>query len=272
MVFFIKITGAFLVGIISLFFYARYLEKKSLYYPISDIENTPQDIGIEYEDIFFNTKDDVRLNGWLLKAQKPRATMLFAHGNGGNIGHRLDKIVFFNKLGFNVFTFDYRGYGKSQGMPSEKGLYLDIQAVYEFITDKNLGVPIIVYGESLGGAIAIDLAARSDIALDGLIVEGTFTNVNDMAKTIYPMLPTFLIKTKFDSVGKISKIKVPKLHFHARSDNIVPFTLGQKLFKAASNPKKFIILEGVHNDCFFISEDLVRSSLEEFIAAVCSES
>jgi len=271
MEFFIKIIGTFLAGIMCLFFYARYLEHKSLYYPVLEIEHTPKDLGIEYDDILFNTKDNVRLNGWLVRAPNSKGTILFAHGNGGNIGHCLDKIAFFNKLGFNVFTFDYRGYGKSQGSSSEKGLYLDIKAAYKFINDKNLGVPIVVYGESLGGAIAIDLAARNDITIAGLIVEGTFTSIEDMAKTIYPMLPGFLLKTKFDSIGKISKIKVPKLHFHAQDDNIVPFTLGRELFKAADNPKKFIILEGVHNDCFFISEDLVKSSLVEFINSIVSD-
>jgi uncharacterized protein len=265
MLFIAKTTAVIIAGMICLFFYARYLENKSLYYPTRNIEQTPKDINIEYEDIFFLTEDNLKLNAWFIKAKNPRATIIFCHGNGGNISHRLDKIAFFHKLEVNIFIFDYRGYGKSQGKPNENGLYQDVQAADKFIKDKQLGVPIILYGESLGGAIAIDLAARTNIAIDGLILEGSFSNIQDMAKLIYPLLPTALLKTKFDATAKIPKVKVPKLHFHGNADQIVPIELGRKLFNAAKNPKKFITLDGGHNDCFFISSDLVRSSLNELI-------
>ncbi|MBU1045405.1 MAG: lysophospholipase [Candidatus Omnitrophica bacterium] len=268
----IKTAVLFITGFLFLFFYARYLENKSLYYPVAQIEATPADLGLEYQDVFFNTQDKVRLNAWIIKAKKPKATIIFCHGNGGNISHRLEKIACLNQLDLNIFLFDYRGYGQSQGKPSENGLYLDIQAAYRFVKEQQPGLPIIVYGESLGGAIAIDLAARSDIALDGLIVEGTFSNVQDMARTFYPFLPTLFLKTKFASLDKISRVKVPKLHFHSQDDDIVPFTLGQKLFNSANNPKKFVILQGQHNNCFFVSEALVRSSLSEFIDSIAYRS
>ncbi|MBU1086039.1 MAG: alpha/beta hydrolase [Candidatus Omnitrophica bacterium] len=260
----------FITAILFLFFYARYLENKSLYYPVLQMENTPAAIGLEYQDLFFNTQDQVRLNAWFIKAKNSKATLIFAHGNGGNISHRLEKIAFLNQLGLNIFMFDYRGYGKSQGVPSERGLYLDIRAAYEFIKNQKIAGPLVIYGESLGGAIAIDLAGQSDIVIDGLILEGTFTNVQDMARTIYPFLPAVFLKTKFASIDKISKVKVPKLHLHSQDDDIVPFALGRKLFNAGNNPKKFIALDGGHNDCFFISQNLVASSIEEFIDSVCS--
>ena len=260
-----KTTVTIIVGFILLFFYVRYLENKNLYYPIQEIEHTPSDINIEYENVFFHTEDKVKLNGWFIKAKNAQATIIFAHGNGGNISHRLDKIDFFNKIGINLFIFDYRGYGQSQGVPEENGLYLDIQAAYKFVNNEQTIRPIILYGESLGGAIAVDLAAQSDFAIDGLILEGAFSNIKDMARIIYPLLPASFLKTKFDSITKISQVKVPKLHFHSKDDDIVPIALDRKLFTAGNKPKKFIVLEGGHNDCFFISEDLVRGSLKEFI-------
>ncbi|MFH1062713.1 MAG: alpha/beta hydrolase [Candidatus Omnitrophota bacterium] len=266
-----KTTVTIIAGLIFLFFYARYLENKSLYYPVGEIFDTPEDINLEYENVFFYSEDKVKLNAWLIKAKNPRATIIFCHGNGGNISHRLDKIDFFYNLEVNLFIFDYRGYGQSQGKPSENGLYQDVQAAYKFIKDKQLGVPIILYGESLGGAIAIDLAAKSDFAVDGLILEGAFNNVKDMAKLIYPLLPAGLLKTKFDSIAKIAKIKVPKLHFHGKADDIVPIALGRKLFAAGNSPKKFITLEGSHNDCFFISQDLARGSVNEFIDSLADQ-
>ncbi len=267
-----RIIITIIVGIVFLFFYARYLENKSLYYPIYEIENTPADINIAYKDVFFYSEDNIKINGWLVKSKNAKTTIIFAHGNGGNISHRLDKINFFNKLGLNILIFDYRGYGKSAGVPSEQGLYLDIQAAYKFIKKEQSTGAIIVYGESLGGAIAIDLAQKDkEFDIDGLILEGTFTNITDMARLIYPFLPTGFLKTKFDSISKISNIKTPKLHFHGKNDNIVPFNLGQKLFNAAIEPKKLVALEGQHNDGFFISENLVRKSIIEFMESISIE-
>ncbi len=248
------------------YFYVRYLEKSILYYPIRQLEFSPSDIGLHYEDVFFTAGDNTKLHGWFVPAIDPKATVIFVHGNGGNISHRLDKIRVFNGLKVNLFIFDYRGYGKSEGVPGEQGLYMDTQAAYDYIKQKDPNGKLIIYGESLGGALAIDLAGKADI--DGLILEGTFTSVADMAKIIYPWLPAVLLKTKFDSISKIPHVKAPKLHLHGEFDDIVPFSMGRRLFEAAKEPKKFVLMEGMHNDGFFVSAVKMRKELKEFFASL----
>lgn len=259
-IFFLSIFSVFLV-----FLFIRYLEEKSLYFPLRTIEATPKDIGLDYEDISFMSKDGIRLTGWFIPSKSPRATLIFCHGNGGNISHRLEKIKIFNDLNINVLIFDYRGYGMSGGSPSENGLYLDVEAVYDFLINDKKVLPqrIIVYGESLGGAVAIDLASKHE--LGGIIIEEGFTSVGDMAKGILPFLPTFIYKSKFDSLQKIKGIKSPKLILHSVDDEIVPFEMGEKLFQVASEPKEFVKLRGGHNDTFLISKEIFISKTELFI-------
>ncbi len=252
--------------VICFYFYVRYLEKSNLYYPVRQLESSPSDISLPYEDVFFAAADNTKLHGWFVPAVDPQGTVIFVHGNGGNISHRLDKIRVFNDLKVNLFIFDYRGYGKSEGVPDEQGLYMDIQAAYDYIRHREPTGKVIIYGESLGGAIAIDLASKADI--DGLILEGTFTSVAGMAKIIYPWLPAVLLKAKFDSISKIPYVKAPKLQFHGEFDDIVPLSMGRRLFEAAKEPKKFVFLEGMHNDGFFVSIEKVRGELKKFFASL----
>jgi fermentation-respiration switch protein FrsA (DUF1100 family) len=264
-----KILAVFLIAALFIFFYSRFLEYKSLYYPTFDIEYNPKNYGIAYEDLFLSTEDGVKLNAWMVPSENARAAVIFAHGNGGNIGDRLEKMFFFHKLKVNFCIFDYRGYGKSQGRPGEQGFYKDIQAVYKYVKGKYPDLPIILYGESLGGAVVVDLASKHELyPVEGLILEGTFTNVKDMARLIYPMLPLVFLKTKFDSLNKIADVKAAKLHLHSRYDDIVPYALGKKLFAQAKDPKKFVELDGLHNDAFFVSESLVKNSIQEFISSM----
>ena len=256
--------------IVFFYVYVRHLERNNLYGPSRAIELNPSDISLQYEEIFFDAIDDVRLNGWFVPADNADITLIFAHGNGGNISHRLDKLKVFNDLGVNVFIFDYRGYGKSEGVPQESGLYKDITAAYDYIKSRKVSDRLVIYGESLGGAVAIDISSRVNV--DGLILEGTFTKVSEMAKTIYPWLPGFFLKSKFDSISKIAGVKSPKLHLHGRFDNIVPFEMGQRLFVAAGEPKKFVTLEGQHNDGFYVSADKVQKELREFFNTLKKQS
>lgn len=250
-----------------LFFYARYLEWKNLYYPMRQLEATPADIRLEYRDVFFYTEDNIKLHGWFIPYPDARVSVIFSHGNGGNISHRLEKIFFFYNLGVNLFIFDYRGYGRSKGRPSEKGLYMDMTAAYNYLIKNGLKIKekqfIIAYGESLGGAVAIELASKVDI--DGLIVEGAFTNVADMARIIYPFLPAVFLKSKFDSLSKVPNIKTPKLFMHGAHDEIVPLRLGKKLFEAAAQPKEFLLLDNGHNEGFFTSEQKIKKAIEKFL-------
>jgi fermentation-respiration switch protein FrsA (DUF1100 family) len=259
----------FFISILFLFFlFLRFIEKKNLYFPLREIEATPQNIGIAYEDINLTTKDGIQITGWFIPSEKARATFLFFHGNGGNISHRLEKIKMLNVLNVNVFIFDYRGYGESSGSPSENGLYADAEAAYDLLVNKRKIAPprIIAYGESLGGAVAVYLAGKREVG--GIIMESTFTSVRDMAKRLLPFFPRFLLKSRFDSLEKIKEIGVPKLILHSRDDEIVPLELGNMLYREAAGPKEFVELRGGHNDAFLISQEIFTSAIDSFITRV----
>ncbi|MCP4650727.1 MAG: alpha/beta hydrolase [PVC group bacterium] len=262
-----KIFLTILAFFLFVYCYARYLERSALYYPEKEIVLKPNDVGLAFEEVHFTAKDKVKLHGWYIPAKDAQTSLIFCHGNGGNISHRMDKILLFNNLGVNMFIFDYRGYGKSKGRSSEAGFYNDAEAAYKYLKSRgDAGRKIIIYGESLGGAVAVDLAAKVPVA--GLILESTFTNVLDMAKVVYPLLPGFLVQSKFDSLSKIKTIDVPKLCMHSQDDNIVPFRLGKKLFDAASEPKQFLEIYGAHNDSFLNSEEEIKIKLRNFFREI----
>lgn len=251
--------------VLLLFFFIRLLEQKSLYFPFRDIEVTPGDMGLAYEEIFLETRDSVRISGWYVPSPVARATVLFCHGNGGNISHRLEKIKILHDMNVNILIFDYRGYGTSEGRPSEKGLYRDGEAAYAWLVNEKNVPPreIIGYGESLGAAVVIDLAAKHE--LGGLIIEGGFTSVRDMARHYLPFIPVFVYRSSFDSQAKIGSITSPKLHLHSPQDEIVPFKLGKKLYELAPEPKEFVELRGGHNDAFLVSRDVFAAGIDAFI-------
>jgi len=253
------------IAVIFLLSYLRYFEHRSLYFPDREIELVPSSAGLSYEDVYLDTDDGVKLNAWFIPAEGSKYTLLFLHGNAGNISHRMEKILILNSLGLDIFIFDYRGYGRSKGRPSEKGLYIDAQAAYDhLISRKNISPErIIIYGESLGGAVAIDLALQRKVK--AIITESTFSSIEDIAKTIYPILPGFLIAPKFDSLKKIKDIKIPKLIMHSKDDSIIPFGQSLKLYNDAPEPKKHFELKGEHNTCHLESRELYISGIREFI-------
>lgn len=244
--------------------YLRYIERRSLFYPMKEIEFLPRQIGLNYEDIFFKTSDNVNINGWFISNPNARYTILFCHGNAGNISHRLEKLKFFHELGCDIFIFDYRGYGKSKGKPSEKGMYLDVQGAYDYLLSRKISPEqIIGYGESIGGAISIDLASKN--RLGGLITDSTLSSSKDMIKIIYPFLPYWIFSSRLDSINKIKSIKIPKLIIHSVNDEIVPYKLGQRLFENADDPKEFLQIHGGHNSCFFESEVILKEKIANFL-------
>ncbi|MFH1379441.1 MAG: alpha/beta hydrolase [bacterium] len=254
------------VFLISVFISVKFLERYSTYYPSRDINAAPDMLGLPFEDVEFATIDKNNIQGWFIPHRQAEYTILFFHGNAGNISHRLEKIYVFYSLHLNQFIFDYRGYGESQGFPTEKGLSLDAQAAYAYLTEKR-GIPddkIILYGESLGGAVAIDLAVTHKIR--ALITEETFSSVKDMAGIYYPLIPGMLVSNSYDSLAKVQKITHPKLIIHSTDDDIVPYALGEKLFKEAQDPKKLLTIKGSHNSAFFDSLDEVKTEIASFIA------
>ncbi len=247
--------------------YLRYIEKRSLFYPAKEIEYLPRDLGMDFEDVFFKTPDNLELNGWFVTSKDAAYTVLFCHGNAGNISHRLEKLKFFQGLGCNIFIFDYRGYGRSKGVPSEKGLYNDVQGAYNYLLSRKiLPEQIIGYGESIGGAVIIDLASKN--RLSGLIIDSSISNAKDMVKIVYPFLPYWVFSSRWDSLNKIRLITAPKLMIHSINDEIVPFKLGRKLFESAPQPKEFLQVRGGHNSCFFESEDILKKKIADFLRSL----
>ncbi|HKA19528.1 MAG TPA: alpha/beta hydrolase [Blastocatellia bacterium] len=231
------------------------------------------------EDSRFSTSDGVALHGWYcspLRCQDGKGlaidtkiVVLWFHGNAGNISYRYDMIRAMMDIPVQVFIIDYRGYGKSEGTPSEKGLYLDAQAAWDYLISVRKIEPqrIVILGKSLGGVPAIDLATRVKPA--GLIVQSSFTSASDMAKRIMPFLPRFLLHTRMDSINKIVSVQCPKLFIHSRADEIVPYELGQKLFEAACEPKEFYEVKGSpHNSTYLIGGKPYLAALRRFIESV----
>lgn len=235
----------------------------------------------QVEDVQLMTADGVRLHGWYctprmgtaggaLEPVEARATLLFLHGNAGNISHRYEIIGDFVQLPANVLIIDYRGYGKSEGRPSEEGLYADARAAWDYLTTAR-GVPasrIVIFGESLGGAVAIDLASKTNAC--GLVVQSSFTSIADMAGEVLPFVPRFAIRTKMDSLSKIASVSCPKLFIHSQADEIVPYRLGRRLFDAARAPKEFYEVKGAsHNLMYEIGGAPYYEALRTFINSSC---
>ena len=252
--------------LVFLWFFIKYFEQKNVYFPTKGIEATPEDIGLEYEDIFFKTIDGVRLNGWFIPVSEAKVTFIFCHGNGGNISHRLESINGLHKIGLNIFIFDYRGYGRSGGKISEQGTYLDAVAAYNYVisredVDKDA---IIAFGRSLGAPIAVELANR--VKLAGLICESSFTSIMDMTKEIYKVrIPRFFLFYKYDALSKIRNVDIPKLIIHSKDDEMIPFYHSEQLFQASKEPKEFYALSGNHNEGFLIAGDEYLEHIKAFI-------
>lgn len=258
------LSAGFLIILVT---YLRYIESRSVFYPTKEIGYFPKELGLDFEEVFFKTEDSLELNGWYVPAKDARYTILFCHGNAGNISHRVEKLRFFNEFGANVFIFDYRGYGLSKGRPSESGAYLDVKSAYDYLLSRKISPEqIIGYGESLGTAVIIDLAEK--YKLRALIIDSAMNSAKDMVKTVYPFLPYWIFQSRFDSENKIKAIHIAKLIIHSINDEIVPFKLGKKLYDNAPPPKEFLQIHGGHNSCFFESESILREKIADFLKMV----
>lgn len=247
-------------------------EESFIYFPAKYPEGNwqPETYGLKAEECWFETTDGVGLHGWFFRVDTPRATILWCHGNAGNITHRLDNIRKLINLDVNIFIFDYRGYGRSQGKPSEDGLYRDAEAAYEFLRTKMGVAPssMIIFGRSLGAAVAVDLASKQPNA--GVILESAFTSASDVAWDLAPFLPVaFFLRSKFNAVEKIQSIHTPILFTHGTDDRTIPLNLGKKLFEAANKPKWFYPIEGAdHNDTYLVGGRAYFDRISEFIDTV----
>lgn len=210
----------------------------------------PHAFGLAAEDTWFRTQDGVDLHGWWIPHGDARGTLLYCHGNTGSIANRIGVFRHLRSLRVNLLAFDYRGYGRSGGTPSEAGLFLDVRAAFDHLVGvlRQPQTSVILFGHSLGGAVAIDCAVDRRPA--GLVVQSSFTHIRDAAKAMFPTLPLHLAATRqFRSIEKVGRLEIPKLFIHGDSDETVPVELGRKLFTAASEPKElYIVRHGGHND------------------------
>lgn len=236
--------------------------------PSREVKVSPDEVGLPYESVkLLVTGDNVQLDGWFIPAPQARGVVLFCHGNAGNISHRLDSLLLFNKLGLSTLIFDYRGYGRSQGKPSEQGTYQDAEVAWQHLTQERDVPPqqIILFGRSLGAAVAAHLAT---IHTPGaLIIESCFTSVPDIAADLYPFLPARLMsRLDYNAKEKLQNVGCPVLIVHSPNDEIIPYKHGRALYAAAKEPKRFLELRGGHNDGFLITGKAYRDGLDSFLS------
>ena len=252
--------------------WCAWIEPRMIYYPQPELTETPGSREWAFEEVWLTSSDGVRIHGWFIPSPAPprasRVTVLFFHGNAGNIGHRLEKIAILRSLGADVLIVDYRGYGRSEGRPSEAGLYRDARAAYDFLAQVRKVDPaaIVLYSESLGTAVATRLA--SQVAVGKMVLEAPFTSIVDVGRSIYPFLPVgLMVRNRFDTLRDIPRVQAPILVLHSRDDEIFPLRHAQRLVAAATPHARLVVMRGGHNDAFLVSAALYREALAEFIGA-----
>lgn len=242
-------------------------QDRLLYHPVSEMAGDPGDAGLDFEQVRFQAADATGLFGWYVPAVDSRGVVLFCHGNAGNISHRIETLRLLNGLGLSVFVFDYRGYGKSRGRPTEEGTRLDAEAAWDWLTGQKGISPkrIVIWGRSLGAAVAARLAASRDPA--ALVVESAFTSVPDVGARHYPFLPVRLLsRYRYDTLAAVGHVDCPVLVVHSTDDEIVPYELGERIFRAAPEPKEMVAISGGHNGGFLVSTERYVNGVDAFLA------
>ena len=248
----LKRAGKLALILAALYLMLRWFEHSQVYHPTRVFDADPAALGLRFENVTFQAGDGVALHGWffpaLTNSVATNLVFLVSHGNGGNVSHRLNQTQALLRLGGAVFLYDYRGYGRSQGRPGEAGTYRDAQAAYSWLRQKGFAATTIIsYGESLGGAVAADLALREPVG--GLVLQSTFTSMPDIGAELFPWLPVRWLGTiKYDTLARLPRVTAPVLVLHSRADTLIPFRHAERNFAAAHQPKLFAELQGDHND------------------------
>ncbi len=250
-----------------------WLEEQFIYFPLRALVGTPADIGLAYHDATFETTDGVRLHGWFVPG-RGSVTLLWLHGNAGNVSHRLDHLLLLHeRLGVHVFIIDYRGYGRSEGQPSEEGTYRDATAALTYLRQLPGVDPerVVLYGQSLGSAVAAELARREPVR--GVILEAPFASIAAMARVAFPFLPLGpLLRTRYDTLAAVREIDAPLLVLHSPTDEVVPYAQGEAVYAAAREPKWFHAIGGRagHNDAYLRGGAAYWQALADFLARLGS--
>jgi fermentation-respiration switch protein FrsA (DUF1100 family) len=265
----ISIAVVVLVGYLGYGLVLYVMQPKFVYSPLQEMPYTPDELGLDFENVTFNSADGLQLNGWYIPASGSELTVLFCHGNGGNMMHRLDSINFLYNLGLNCFIFDYRGYGNSEGKPSEEGTYLDARAAYRWLTKKKKIAPhkIIVFGRSLGGCIAAQLTTK--VRAKALIIESAFTSYVDIGQRFYPYMPVrWFASFSYRTADYVKDVKIPVMIIHSKNDDVIPFEFGLQLYEAANEPKEFVEIFGNHNDGFLTSGEIYEKAWTKWLKSL----
>jgi fermentation-respiration switch protein FrsA (DUF1100 family) len=257
-----------LVGLLVIIVYIalRFAANSAVYYPLrypDGLWNLQRDLAAA--EVWLTARDGVKLNAWWIAAPGARLATVFFHGNGGNLTHRIEHMRAIVAAGSSLLMLDYRGYGKSEGKPSEAGLYMDADAAYQWLIDQG-HTRIVIQGESLGSAVAVDLAARKPCV--GVVLEAPFNSASQVAAGILPVLGP-LIMRGFDSKRKIGSVRAPLLFMQGDRDEVIPYKLGQDLYAASPEPKSFWTVEGAgHNDLIEVAGERYREHLAAFYASL----
>jgi fermentation-respiration switch protein FrsA (DUF1100 family) len=255
----------------SLFAMRHWVIPAFIFHPTKELRAKPLDIGLDYEDVRLQTPDGETLAGWHIPAAPDTSapgqglTLLFFHGNAGNISHLVESIAFFHKLGLSVFIIDYRGFGESTGKASVNGTIRDAWTAWQWLTGSR-GVPasrIILFGRSLGGGVAAALAAR--VTPKALILESTFTSLHDMGKKTFPWLPKFLFLEEYATINNIQMLHAPLLVVHSPDDKVINFSMGREIFDSYKGPKSFLQIHGSHGRGWFLDLAVYEAGIRGFI-------
>ena len=263
---YIVIGYVVVVGLLALF------QNSMIFIPSSTMIDSPDRLGVEWSDHYIDTGDGEHIHGWMLHNRNAKHTVVFSHGNAGNISGRIDVAKMIFDRGASVFLYDYRGYGKSDGSPSEKKLMNDAVRVVEYLENEQGISPgsMIFYGRSLGGPVAAKKAAEFGGA--GLVLDSAFLNAKEVASDVYPFVPRFLVRLDFPADKLIQQLDgTPVLILHSRQDEIINFRHSEKLYELASEPKTFVELQGGHNNHHIVSSDLHRTAWDNFLRSLSDE-
>lgn len=262
------IIAAIAAGYLIILLLMYLFQDRLLFMPASEMVQNPADVGIDAEDLWAETEDGVRIHGWYFPNEEFNNVIVLSHGNAGNISYRVDIARTLLNTGAAVLMYDYRGYGKSEGRPSEQGLYRDILAVTKALMDEKgyASEDIFHYGRSLGGAVAA--YAATQIRPGGLVLDSAFINLRMMVGDVYPFVPSALTKYRFPTESYLRRLNgLPVMIMHSPQDEIIPYHHSERLYEIAGEPKQFIELRGRHNENFYASRELIMKSWGEFMGA-----